>query len=343
MRSFDRVPTSIGSLPFRDAAEACALVLDLFPEIPAWPQLPAAGFEESMYAQFCDGMPLLRFDTSGDIFAELEPFYARVLDGDVGHFAVPRERASGLYALIEGIAERRPAGLRGIKGQVTGPLSFGLLVTDENRRPILYHEEVHDAVVKTLALKARWQTERLREAAAAAGAPADAATIVFVDEPYLASFGSAYITLDRNRAIASLDEVFDAIHGAGGLAGVHCCGNTDWSMLMATRVDILNFDAYGYLPGMTLYPAELTAFLGRGGALAWGIVPCSAAAEEATAADLARRFREGVDALARKGADRERLLAAAIVTPACGVGSLSDALARRVLHLCRETADLLRS
>ena len=57
------------------------------------------------------------------------------------------------------------------------------------------------------------------------------------------------------------DEVFDAIHAEGAIAGVHCCGNTDWSLLMATSVDVLNLDAYNFLDSLALYPAALRAFL----------------------------------------------------------------------------------
>ena len=44
-------------------------------------------------------------------------------------------------------------------------------------------------------------------------------------------------------------------------------------MLLATTVDILNLDAYGYIENLALYPAELRAFLDRGGVVCWGIVP----------------------------------------------------------------------
>ncbi len=70
-----------------------------------------------------------------------------------------------------------------------------------------------------------------------------------------------------------LDEVFTAIHAEEALAGVHCCGNTDWSVLLATQVDILNLDAYNYLEYLALFPMELREFLDRGGVVAWGIVP----------------------------------------------------------------------
>lgn len=92
--------------------------------------------------------------------------------------------------------------------------------------------------------------------------------ILVVDEPYLAAFGSAFISLSREEVIAMLDEVFAAIHQEGGLAGVHCCANTDWSVLMATSVNFLNLDSNGFVENLALYPDELRAFLDRGGYIA---------------------------------------------------------------------------
>ena len=93
------------------------------------------------------------------------------------------------------------------------------------------------------------------------------------------------------------------IHAAGGLAGVHCEENTDWSLLMETDLDILDFDAYDHMQAMTLYPAELRAFFERGGWLGWGIVPTldrEAAATE-TVASLLARFDAGIAQVVRQG------------------------------------------
>src|SRR5450756_1879290 len=129
-----------------------------------------------------------------------------------------------------------------LKGHVTGPISFGLTVTDQDLRSSLYNDLLADTIVKNMALNARWQIRQLRSVRDN--------VIMFVDEPYLAAFGSAFISLSREQVIALLDEVFEAIHLEGALAGVHCCANTDWSVLLATQVDILNLDAYGYLENL---------------------------------------------------------------------------------------------
>ena len=142
--------------------------------------------------------------------------------------------------------------------------------------------------------------------------------MIFLDEPSLLGFGSqTFIIISREDVIRDINEVVAAIHDRDALAGVHCEANTDWSLLMESDLDILDFDAYEHMQAMTLYPAELHAFFERGGSLGWGIVPTldrEAAASE-TIPSLLARFDEGLGRLVRKGFDRELLLRRALITP----------------------------
>jgi len=96
---------------------------------------------------------------------------------------------------------------------------------------------------------------------------------------------------------------------------------------------------------ITLYPAELRAFLERGGVLGWGIVPTldrDAAATE-TLPSLLARLDEGLNRLVQKGFDRELLLRRALITPSCGAGGvLTEPLAERVLVLLHQLSTALR-
>ena len=87
-------------------------------------------------------------------------------------------------------------------------------------------------------MKARWQIKMLKRL--------NPNVIIFIDEPYLVSIGSRYVNIPAGDVIRSLDEVFSAIREEGALSGVHCCGNTDWPLLLKRGVDILNFDAYNF-------------------------------------------------------------------------------------------------
>ena len=60
--------------------------------------------------------------------------------------------------------------------------------------------------------------------------------------------------MTRDDTVAKLGEVIEAVHAEGALAGVHCCGNTEWPILIDAGVDILNFDAFDYGDTILLYP-----------------------------------------------------------------------------------------
>lgn len=132
------------------------------------------------------------------------------------------------------------------------------------------------------------------------------------------------------------------IHSAGGKAGIHVCASTDWSIILDSKADILNFDAYGYFTSLTLYIDELNTFLGRGGILAWGLVPTSEKVLDLKVEDLITFFEQSLDYLSQRGVSKERLLQQAMITPSCGVGSCSVELAEKVYGLTLEVSLRLR-
>lgn len=331
------LPLAVGSMPHADPAEAWSVVLRDLPATPFWPQLPRRSFRENMYAQFSEGFPgvvieneRIYVDRRRNLDPALERLYVAYLENEVAYGTISADYAAGLAALREGLVTfKQPPTL--IKGQVTGPVSWGLTVVDQERRPLLYDEVLADAIAKHLRLKAAWQEQAL--------APYAPSTVIFVDEPYLSAFGSAFVAVSREQVVGYLQEVLAGIHG---LKGVHCCGNTDWSMLLETPIDILNLDAYEYAEALALYPQEVAAFLERGGAIAWGIVPSGPAAEAETAEALVERLHEALRLLVDKGVPEETLLQRGYVTPSCGTGSLPVPLAERVLALTAEVSGIMR-
>ncbi len=333
------LPAAIGSFPLLDVAQSWAWINDNFSQIPVWPQLPRRSYLENMYAQYSEGFPGIVVDQSAertyvdrrkDLDSSLENLYLAFLQDDPEYGAISRDYAAGLHALLDDprILRSEPVAL---KGQVTGPISWGLMVVDESRRPLLYDETLADAIAKHLRLKASWQERKLK-----ALAPQ---TIMFVDEPYMSSFGSAFISLSREQALTLLEEVFAGIEG---IKGVHCCGNTDWSVLLETSVDILNFDAYEYAESVSLYPEALASFLERGGIIAWGIVPSSPLVEGETVDTLVDRLHTAMDLLVQKGISFDRLITSGLVTPSCGTGSLDSPTAERVLELTAQVSREMR-
>jgi hypothetical protein len=344
--------TTLGSLPHTDVITGTQLMFASTPEIPSWVQFPKRDFHENMMVQFTEGMPALvqgdervYLDTSTPVYVDqLTEFYEDYLGvieasdaTALEQFRLSEQYAPGFHEFIARLPIL-PAPPLMLKGQVTGPFTLGTNLLDQEGRCSYYDEQLHDVVVKAVAMKALWQLTSL--------SLFELPMMIFLDEPALLGYGSqTFITISREDVVQDINEVVAVIHGQGALAGVHCEANTDWSLLMDTGLDILSFDAYDHMDSIALYPAELGLFLARGGILAWGVVPTldKAAASAETVPSLLNRFEEGVDLLVRKGLDRDALLRKALITPSCGAGGVIDEpLAARVLSLLRQLSLTLR-
>jgi len=323
---FGCLSTIIGSMPHTDPAEACSLVTHYLKDIPAWPQLPRRTFGENMYAQFSQGFPgvvlkedSIYIDRTQDLAKPLEQLYAAYLENDVDKYPISPEYAAGLHNFLS-LTNLTP---RAVKGHITGPITWGLTVTDDSQKAIIYDDILGDVVAKFLRLKAGWQEKELSQISPN--------TIIFVDEPYMAAFGSVSVLLSKERVISLLEEVFG---GITGLKGVHCCGNTDWSILLDTSADIIHFDAYNYAQSLSLYPAEVKKFLDRKGTIAWGIIPND---EESLAkesvASLKDRLEEAMAPFTRQGTPFKQLIKQGLLTPSCGLASLTTESAALALEL----------
>ena len=293
--------TGIGSVPFTDPQETVALVLETLPQIPYWPQMVQLGYLEDMAAQAARGLPGLKVDEANRIVAmdpklprdeALAQFYEIVLSGDLTPFAFEAEDARGFFALLAAVAAQRSPG-PALKGQLSGPVTFAGVVKDADGKPILYDRELTQAVCAGLARKVAWQAEKFRELGKE--------PIVFLDEPFLTGFGSAYLPISKAEVTEILTQTLDEARGAAAgpvTLGIHCCGNTDWSLLLDVPIDILSFDSYGYFESLRLYSQALSRYLARGSWLAWGLVPTNEDFQHESPDKLWRRFQAQVTQLA---------------------------------------------
>ena len=336
--------TGIGSFPHPDAASACELILNTIPEMPVWPQLSSIDFREQMEIQFSEGMPCvvldeakqrMYFDTSGDLTSELEKFYENCMSENLEYFRISPDFSRGIDEMEKRISGKTLTSVKYFKNQVTGPLTFGLAIVDENKRSIYYNDVFRDVVVKGITMKARWILNKFK----ALGYD----QVCFVDEPILSAFGSStYVSVQREEVVNHINEVVEAIRKEGALVGTHCCGNTEWPILIDAGVDIISFDAYEFGETISYYPEEIKKFLGEGGVIAWGIVPTSDKINNETPASLVEKLKELVTNLTEKGINEDLIWEKCLLTPSCGTGSLSVELSDRIFHHLSEVSRLLR-
>ena len=341
------MPLGIGSMPFKDVDHAIDVTLSRMEKgAPTWPQLPACDPRERMERQYSEGMPnivideakgRIFFDTETDYCEKFGAFYENYLqamdpdsgNGDCSSMAISPEYSRGLYALEARLKARKGTPFPFVKVQVTGPCTFALSIVDENKRLIYHHKEFRDMITKAIAMKCRWMIQKFK--------PYAEKVICFLDEPILSAFGSStYVTVNSSDVIGMLKEVIEGINTEEAISGVHCCGNTEWPILMDAGVDVIRFDAFQYAYTLALYTEQVKAYFARGGIFACGVIPTSPEIRNQSLETLEAKLDEGIARIASLGIDKTKIAEQSILTPACGTGSMAVEDAERVYEFLQK-------
>jgi hypothetical protein len=333
---------AIGSVPYDEPG----LPLDLMAkclDIPTSPQMVRISPWEDMILGAVSGLPALEVNENRVVTVigpgreeALTEFYEKFYAGDLDYFALEERAALGFKAFLEKAKADQSFGPSFLKSQVVGPLTFGQSVKVDGQKSLIDSPELLEAISLGIGAKAAWLGKKIRQLGRSA--------IVFIDEPGLTGYGSAFSTLTPQMVVDSLGSAVKAAKDHGEvLIGCHVCGNTDWGLLSGVGLDILNFDAYEFLPTVCLYPREIRAFLEEGGALAFGIVPTNDFSDQIKAEHLAKMVKDGWQVLANKGLKTELLVERTFLTSACGLGTLAPEKATAILEILPRIAQILKS
>ncbi|QYG94565.1 hypothetical protein HC251_20430 [Iamia sp. SCSIO 61187] len=301
-------PTAVGSLPFDDADEAVAFVLDALPELPAAPTLPRRDAREGMIAQAAWGVPGVDVLADGTIDVTPSALDPEAPIADLGLDGAPFVTFRRFLAAIEG----RTAP---VKVQITGPATLAMALVHGGAEPAVA------AAVAATAVRAR---ARGVVDAVAAVAP-EATVVAFLDEPALVGGPPA--------ALADPESVVDLVSGAlaawesRAITGLHVCGPTDWRAVLQAGPRILSAPVGADLGSSA---GALATFLERDGWIAWGAVPTDRPLGE-TASHWWRDLSARWCALVQAGCDPVRIRRQALVTPACGL-ALHDVAQVGLVH-----------
>lgn len=337
----------IGSLPMENHEDAAKLVLKYTPKIPVWVQLPVYK-QEGMIRQFLDGLPGFNKDndknmlnTLSDGFdEELVSFFEDYIsyeqeenDAKISRFAFSKKIGKGFFEFLKQIDKKNTAFIA-LKGQVTGPITFGVAVKDELGKSIFYNSQLKEVVITKLAMNAKWQAKEF--------AKRNAVPIIFIDEPALSGFGtSEYITITKEDVQESIGQIVEKIHSEKGLAGIHVCANTQWDILLDLNLDIISFDAFSYFNKFMLYPEMIKKYLLKKKIIAWGIVPTDKEHDikHMTSEKLYKKLNDQINELSDKTKiDKSTIISQSFITPSCGTGTLDIESAIKVLKLTNEVS-----
>lgn len=299
--------TAMGILPHKDISEAMKIAFSV--DIPFWPQLPHVDFYEDMYVQVTENFPgitvddvnnRINFDTAR--FYEELPAYAENYDND--DFYRIAGRYSAVYHTF--LNDHRLPNYPVIRGQSIGPVSFGLKIADENKKPIIYNDDVRGFLYEFLAKKINVQRREM--------AAINPNAFVWIDEPGLSFIFGSFTGYPAEVALKDYREFLAQQEGP---KGVHLCGNPDWSFLLGLDLDILSIDTLSNGPIFIKYIEEIKRFLDRGGIISWGIVPTlSEEFDQESVATLIGKLEEMWDYLDAHGIPKTKVLSQAWLAPA---------------------------
>ncbi|MDD1679611.1 MAG: hypothetical protein LUO93_10580 [Methanomicrobiales archaeon] len=317
--------TGIGALPHTDPAAAWRLASSLFPQFPFVPTLPCRGLQERIVFNNSAHLPgrtlvgeRLFVDTRKDCSSALEQIYHDFLEGNASSYGTGPEYASAFYEMLA----HPPDHPRVLKCQVTGPVTFGMQVTDCDKRPIFYDMQYADILGKLLGLQARWCEQEIHRHTTAGS------SLVVFNEPYLTSLGSSVVPLDREAVAGALIDAASLLEDG---YGIHCCANTDWEFLLALEPAVLSFDTYLLAREFLLYSEAIATYLEKGGVIAWGIVPVDYAVFRGESIESLCARITTIRSRLGEYIDTEIIDRQSLITPTCGIQFGDEGMAEEIL------------
>lgn len=304
--------TGVGSLPHTDRDQAVAFVLDHLPELPSLPSLPGVDPREQMIAQAAWGLAGVRVGPDGELAvdgAALDP-EAPLGDGELAGAPFATWRA-----FLAAVAGRTQP----LKLQLTGPVTLAVALHRAGASP--------EVAVRVAGPAVRARSRDLLRAVRAV-AP-EAPLVAVLDEPALV--GGFPVELADAETLIDLVSSALALWEPQALAGIHCCGETDWKALLQTGPRLLSVPVGA---GLGAGAGALAAFLERDGWVAWGAVPTDRPLGD-SASHWWRQLSAQWCELVRAGCDPVRIRCQALVTPACGLAGHRLPQAELVLELSR--------
>jgi len=112
-------------------------------------------------------------------------------------------------------------------------------------------------------------------------------------------------------------------------AGIHCCADTDWSVVASVRPSLISWDIDSLGAAFVAHAEAIAAATWEGTGFIWGVAPTQT---QPLPGDPGVRLQRIVGRLVMAGAKMDGLLEGAMFSPACGLAGLTEGQAEIVAH-----------
>jgi len=322
--------TAMAVMPHTDPVQALKTALTL--DIPFWPQLPRLSYYEDMYVQASEHFPGILLDLENRTLSFSMDKFVIELEETLSHFEeseyfdISPDYSDVYQRFLDLDLSDRPA----IRGQLEGPLSFGLNVLDQDKRPILFDDTIRPFMMEFMAKRINVQLGRLKKL--------NPNAFMFIDEPGLQFLFSALSGYDSTAARGDMEVFLSMIERP---RGIHLCGNPDWDFLLNLDMDILSMDVYLNGEIFSTYASSIQKFLDNGGVIVWGIVPTNFEPFETENSEtLTSRLEHIWSVLDKKGIEKEYLISKSLISPAtcCLVNPDGEKTVEKAFNVVREVS-----
>ncbi len=309
---------SIGSLPHLSLVDAVTLSVSAT-DIVTIPSLPKRSPAESMIAQALIGIDGVTVGQYGSIAVDV----ARVNTHSVAVTDLNHDAFGGFRSFLSCAEEF----VGPVKWQMVGPITLGMALM----RAGVPANTAFEVAVRTV------RTHAQNLLAAVAEALPHNEQIVVLDEPEFGAVREPGFPLAPDVAVDLLSGALAAIEPVA-ISGVHCCGDADWASLMAAGPALVSMPATLALVDSA---GHIQRFLERGGWIAWGAIPTDGPIPMSGERPW-KKLCELWCLLVQRGCNPALLRQQSLVTPACGLGLHSPAVAERVLRMNGELSARVR-
>ena len=333
----------LGALPYTDKAVTTRMMVKLFEGIPYLPQFPIADEHDNLLYRILGNVPFIEIEDSEKIFLRnhqegFDKFLAKL---DIAYNSPKKENLEN-FSIDSYFMEKYLQILKKLKPKETvvslmGPFSMAHIIENDDKTTMMTEPNHRKFIIELAVLKALWIIDKIHEVS-----PQILPFILF-EETKLNLYGTVKRENERvteETVVNFYSKIFEKIHEAGGVVGVHSTNKCDWQIPIEAGVDLISFDAYNNPNNLNIIADKIRDFLAKGGYINWGIVPSESESiiKSAGIDNIFDRFMRTTEALIEERVSPKLLYARSKVSVTGNLDHLPLIFAEKALILSAQLA-----